>query len=40
MGFSIGGWVENRLEKSKPSRGATINRCAVGGVADIGTRFE
>jgi hypothetical protein len=38
--LAIGGWVENRLEKFTPSSGATMNRCAVDGVACIGTRFE
>ena len=40
MRLAIGGWVENRLEKSTPSNGATMNRCAVEGVACMGMRFE
>ena len=38
--FAIGGWVENKLPKFIPRNGWIIKRCAVDGVASIGTRFE
>jgi len=38
--LAMGGWVENRLAKSIPSSGFTMNRCAVDGVAVIGRRRE
>src|SRR5580704_2020311 len=38
--LAIGGWVENRLPKLIPRKGATMNKCAVEGEAAIGRRFE
>src|SRR5919201_4018523 len=40
MRLGIGGWVENRLAKSMPISGCTINKCAVEGVAIMGMRLE
>jgi hypothetical protein len=38
--FAIGGWVEKRLPKFIPSNGWMMNKCAVEGVAAMGTRRE
>src|ERR1700751_1275216 len=38
--LAIGGCVENRLPTLKPSNGATMNKCAVEGLAAIGMRLE
>jgi hypothetical protein len=40
MRFAIGGWVENNPPKFTPSNGATMNKCAVLGLAVMGTRRE